>query len=384
MGESNIPVRLIGQDGKIYQLMVTTLTLDVNRSIMSSPIPFTGSERMTYDGNLTTAMISLEGYITDDDVIHINSGGKVGTAFIDYSRHTSNADDYSWRPFVGGGWVAGDDETLDDFTKTKHYFTLDVGSNTKIYYARSTATSGFDAGTGKYFIQVHDGTSSLTIQEMATNTAELLNNSFAAYVTASVVDSTDSITTQLNCKVLISRAIIGESGNGNTPDFSFSGFPTGASPPRHGTFSGGTNAGFSSGMSAGDKVMELYSVLNNSVDDIGDTLTDTNKDIADKEKGISDHGRYIIGIQIPFNSTQHATGGDKYAARNFFMSAGWNDESETTLDKALPASIDFNIQHYGFTRTGIGGTIDKATFVQLGGEPVYQFTILFTPTNHII
>lgn len=379
MADSNIPVRLIGQDGSVYQLMVTTLTMDVDRKIVGMPLPFSGSERVTYDGNLSTAMITLEGYITDDDVIHINSGGKQATAFIDYSYDTLDASDIPWSFWVTPSYVAGDEETLDDFTKSKHLFALDAGGIQDIYYTKSTATSGLDGGTGKYFIQVHDGTARVSIQQMATNTAELINNHFPAYMSATVVNSESG---SPNCKVIITRVTIGESGNGPTPFFSGVTFPTNASFPAHQEFSFGADSGFSSGMSAGDRVMELYSILNNSVDDMKQMVKDEESDkIYWIEQNTS---RYIIGLQIPFNSTQHATGGEKYKAMNFFMSSGWNDENETTLDKALPAGTDFNIERYGFTRTGIGGTIDKATFVQIGGEPIYQFNILFTPTNHII
>ena len=32
----------------------------------------------------------------------------------------------------------------------------------------------------------------------------------------------------------------------------------------------------------------------------------------------------------------------------------------------------------------IKGTVTKATFVQIGGEPIYQFNIQFVPVEHII
>jgi len=56
--------------------------------------------------------------------------------------------------------------------------------------------------------------------------------------------------------------------------------------------------------------------------------------------------------------------------------------ADKTADNALPAGTEFS--PYDGEYTGIKGTIADATFVQLGGEPIYSFTINFLPIDWII
>ena len=98
------------------------------------------------------------------------------------------------------------------------------------------------------------------------------------------------------------------------------------------------------------------------------------------------YGDYIIGIQIPYNSMVKATGSNKYDPVNFFMPTGalHNADSKGSA-KALPAGTTFDwIGGETAEYSGIQGTVQKATFVQLGGEPIYQFTIIFAPIDIII
>ena len=161
------------------------------------------------------------------------------------------------------------------------------------------------------------------------------------------------------------------------------------------TWKGGTGeSGSDNGKSAGDKVMDLYGILNNS-----DNATILSRmqavgfpggeDRVAKHEGRmfglfgegNQFGDYITGIQIPFNS-MYDTDGKKYIARNFFMPTGtkyyaWEKGSED----AAVATKTFNPDDRN--RAGIKGTVQKATFTQLGGEPIWTFTIVFAPIDLI-
>ena len=139
--------------------------------------------------------------------------------------------------------------------------------------------------------------------------------------------------------------------------------------------------------------MDLYGILNNS-----DNATLVSR-FQNKDNWVGDFGEagtpgeassgnqfgdYIIGIQIPFNSMRKAAADEKYSVRNFFMPTGgsrmaWAKGS----DVSEPATTVFEPDDNSRDFTGIKGTIQKATFTQLGGEPIFSFTIIFTPIDLI-
>ena len=142
-------------------------------------------------------------------------------------------------------------------------------------------------------------------------------------------------------------------------------------------------------MSAGDKVMSLYATLNNSNNPgIGAALTAMTGGGMTKtgiEKANNKYGDYIMGIQVPFNSSINATDGSKYKPVNFFMPTGAFETQESkSVDNAVSASTKVDDASDGDSRAFIKGFVTKATFVQIGGEPVYTFNIQFTPANIIL
>ena len=142
-------------------------------------------------------------------------------------------------------------------------------------------------------------------------------------------------------------------------------------------------------MSAGDKVMSLYATLNNSNNPgIGAVLTSMTAGVnvmKGVEKANNKYGDYIMGIQVPFNSSINATDGSKYKPVNFFMPTGAFETQETkSVDNAVSASSKVDRPSDGNDRAFIKGFVTKATFVQIGGEPVYTFNIQFTPANIIL
>ena len=67
-GASMTPVRLVSQNGNTYGLNCTSISMDIDRKVVAMPMPFADSYRITADLNLTTSVITLEGYIVDNDV----------------------------------------------------------------------------------------------------------------------------------------------------------------------------------------------------------------------------------------------------------------------------------------------------------------------------
>ena len=96
-------------------------------------------------------------------------------------------------------------------------------------------------------------------------------------------------------------------------------------------------------------------------------------------------GDYIIAIQIPFNSMATAGASEKYSARNFYMPTGASHFAwEKGATKSEPATTEFKDTWLkSGDYTGIKGAVQKATFTQLGGEPVFSFTIVFVPIDLI-
>ena len=147
--------------------------------------------------------------------------------------------------------------------------------------------------------------------------------------------------------------------------------------PVHTTFSGGFEATSSATApySAGDTVQQLYAILSNS----------QNRWRNSKHSG----SHYIIGVQIPFLSAT-STQDEKYLSRVMWTTAGFSTTAFTNKDIkfssfAHTAGSDFLITDSGEQYSGMKVAVDKATFVQVGGEPnVYSFTILLIVTNHII
>ena len=84
-GASMTPVRLVSQNGNTYGLNCTSISMDIDRKVVAMPMPFADSYRITADLNLTTSVITLEGYIVDSDVSEIDFT-RNASGFIDFER----------------------------------------------------------------------------------------------------------------------------------------------------------------------------------------------------------------------------------------------------------------------------------------------------------
>jgi len=268
----------------------------------------------------------------------------------------------------------------------------------KNYVVGDTVTvAGGSSGT----FRVATRSDALTEKQMANNLTDLINstglgaNNISNF-SATQVDST--ISGESLTGVVITQANADTdalTGNGKGPDFN-GGIWNSSFKPYFTLFKGGRKAtGAFAGMSAGDKVMSLWATLNNSnngglpltpVGGIGKLHELYLSAFGDEVPGgdtSTKHGDYIIGIQIPFNSSLNADSAEKYSAVNFFMPTGALHTTSTKhVTNAKPAGepMHFWLESY----QGIKGVVTKATFVRMAGEPIYNFDIQFIPTDYIL
>jgi hypothetical protein len=417
MSGNGVPIRLVRNDGQLIQIMATDVALDVERKTGGIPMPFTGSTRLGFDFNLNNASIVINGVITDDDIVHIGSSNKKAKAKIDFSvTHTSVTT-------ISGnvGWVNNDDAATiapsNTFADMTHGITLQAqdGSSYTIWFRRIAGSvanqSGYDAGSSRHWIGVYNSSASAsgTAAEIADNLKDLIlaDSTLQTKFTASL--ATSAYTDEANTTVVITQITAGSNGNTSTPSMTSDVWPSGVTKPYHVRFYGGYSV---TSKSAGDKVMDLWGTLNNSnnggggaaimgavagagvaaaIVASGGTLAPAGVALfsaggAVGMELIKDqlYGDYIIGIQIPYNSTVKADGA-KYKAQNFWMPTGLTYmKDDKGSEESQDASTEFDSMGWNSDKTGIKGTIQKATFTKMGGEPIYSFTIVFAPMDWII
>ena len=104
---SNIPIRLVHQNGDITELMATDVALDVERKTGGIASPLAGSTRFGFDLNLNSATIIVNGIITDDTHVATTSSAQAASAIVDFSiSHASGTD-----PNIAAAtWAVGNGE----------------------------------------------------------------------------------------------------------------------------------------------------------------------------------------------------------------------------------------------------------------------------------
>ena len=240
--------------------------------------------------------------------------------------------------------------------------------------------------SGRNWVGIYNSTTSTarSATEIATDFAALINLRTSEFgMTATVTDSPTSGATSTAVK--LQQNSVGSAGNTNHPSFSI--WASNYDKPHHKQFSGGKNNTSAGGHSAGDRVAELYAVLCNSnnggiglgniVSGLTSATLSTVRAGGLVASGDKKYGDYIIGLQIPFTSKINDNSSLFYMPTGAFKSV-----DDKTADNAEPVGTEFSA--YDGEYTGIKGAIADATFVQLGGEPIYTFTINFVPIDWII
>jgi hypothetical protein len=409
----NIPIRLIHSDSTITQIMATDVALDVERKTGGIPIIFAGSTRGGFDLNLNNATIIINGIIADDDMISTISNATKASASIDFSVSHSTA---KYSDIEAASWInAGiaDDMTLyggrvtaSNTEDAQYYITLKdtAGTEYEIAFVSNAGAvanhQGIDTGPNpdRYYIGVynHSGSVAGTHVEIADNLFDLINNDSILQTKFTATKETSPTTGEANTQIRITQDTAGSFHNtiGVSPMSQGAWRNKGTKIPNISKFTGGRGSGGTDkARSAGDRVMDLYGILNNSDNaTLASRLkhkdnwrgTFGNSGVAGEASSGNQFGDYIIGIQIPFNSMRKAEGDEKYSVRNFFMPTGashmaWAKGS----DNSRPATDSFEPETNERDFTGIKGTVQKATFTQQGGEPIYSFTIIFAPIDLI-
>ena len=258
-------------------------------------------------------------------------------------------------------------------------------------YTNGTLTfSGFygkHKGSGLNWVGVYNTTTSTarTAAEIAADFAALVNQETATFgVTANTINSPN---TGGSAKaVRLEQNAAGKAGNVNQPSFAIWG--SNAVKPFHTQFDGGKENTSASGYSAGDRVAELYAVLNNSNNGglgavLGSIPAMVSETFGDDDDGWNPldnkYGDYIIALQIPFTSTVNDN------SSLFYMPTGpMKQRQDKTVDNAKPVGTEMITSFGAYEYTGIKGAVANATFTQLGGEPLYSFTINFVPIDWIV
>ena len=377
------PIRLVRNDGGIIELMATTMTMNVDRGVTPLPMPLAGGSRFAFDLNLPKSLITIEGVMTNDDLIDTNLQQEA-SATIDFSRFhgitfTSTA---RWdASFTSNGIL--DDVVNNDITTATH--AIKINNTHEVWLAKSSsANQGLDGGSGRYYITIHNNTTARSAADIAASLVSLVTTYSSTFaLTAATINSPADGTA--NTAVSLVQVNKGKSGNMAHP--SFGTWPTASTKtkPYHIRYSGGRDGSTSANKSAGDKVAELYAVLNNSNNGGGGKFAGgasisniLNNPFDDREISGLDkkYGDYIIGIQIPFSSNVN-----NRESLFYMPTGGLMEITDKTADNAPVTGTKFDAHDSEFT--GIKGTVANATFVQLGGEPLYSYTINFAPIDFI-
>jgi hypothetical protein len=291
----------------------------------------------------------------------------------------------------------------------------------KIFIASGTSLPGsvkayYNSSTKR--VQV-DHASSSYANDMATAVAAYINGELSAYFSAATVSGSaryDDSTSA--CAVEITYVTKSDEPNGEskkTPAYVKRGRNSGQfNSPEITKFSGGAT---SEKKSAGDKVQDIYGIINNSTTKAGRAVTTgllvgaaalavvgtaglAAAPIA-ASAGIGGSAvlmganaarqgetkqDYICGIQIPYNSMIKSTDGEQYVARNFFMPTGRiftrGGKEKGSEKNDQPASVTFS--HDASEKTGIQGAVQKMDITYDAGETIYNFNLIFAPIDNLL
>jgi len=390
MAEANgTPIRLVKDNKELIELEATSIALTVDRDVDVTPLPVSGGRRYAIDLNKNRSIIVIEGVFTDD---RKTSDATAATALIDFSSYyTPNGDRRNWAKTTGAANTYITALLADSSNRLK----LKSTDGTVYSLAFTTGASvGYDSGTANTIVVRTTGGTNITDAQFATAVTSWINTDATAKFTASTITSEQSNRT--GTAVLITQKTAGRLGNQTA-------YPKWDVNSRHYSWNDSYIEPFSGGVdgtkkSAGDKVADIYGIMNNSTREFG-TDIDSLGDAVGQSLGIlvaaiasgglslvsgitgESDGDFISGIQIPYNSTISA-GGDTYVARNFFMPTGLGKGAfgKSSDANTLPAGVTFDT---GDEYTGIQGIMKKIDITHDAGESVYGFNMVFLPADWV-
>ena len=380
MAESNgTPIRLVQENGNLIELEATTFALTTEREVTPTSLSALGGARIAIDLNKSRALIVMQGVISDD---RFTTGAAFAQGVVDFSVALN-----------GASFLL--QSNIDAMINATSFSVQLKDSSGNLYTARFIQSASLGRNGNDITIKTNSGTY-VNQTQLPTYFADWVNNATGGNLSATIVDS--EITGYSNGAVLIKQTASGEGGNQSAyPKMlyvpSYTSNVTNPVIARTVKFQGGSTG---KKKSAGDKAMDLYGIINNSSREINAELTFDNfltslgsfaaafaSSGTSFVNNLSGDGDYIVGIQIPYNSTIQADG-DTYVARNFFMPTGplQSRFSKTSEANISPAGATFEIRDTGFT--GIQGVMSKLDITYDAGESVYNFDLTFYPADATI
>jgi len=404
-----LPIRLVQRNGDLIYLHCTDYTFGMNRAVPAIPVPVLG-ERIGADLNLVMADIRLNCILTDDDCSGTTQAASAASGYIDFST-------------LGAFTATGEEDAVDTLMATDGGEVTIANLNGKSFSIRTThqATTGASAITVLFDTSVAPAASSAAtniltaglnaVADTGAALATALHTAFTAHggafapaITAAGGTSFASAFTVAapttganegigNCKIILTQAEIGASGNSATPFFWTDDAEEHPASPSVQTFGNGTNT--HSCRSAADKMQDLIAnVANSNVGGAVGGAFNIMGGVADKGGWDSDVSLnlrgsaddYIVGLQIPYNSLLHAPVDasllpNGYGTRNFMIVTGLTSpDAQNALGNANPASVKFDSRD---TTTGIRGTVTQCNFTYNASETTYAAEITFQPIDKI-
>jgi len=371
------------EDG--MELQALSMALSVERKVGAMTLPYLAGQRLGIDMNRSQATIIIDGIFTDDDLSRRGISAKSASAVIDFGLSQTDSRVIGSRPTVDNtlfGDLATGDSKLVIKSTTAH----------TILFYKNSGSVGHISGLN---IRVQDTSSGtyITPSQLATAVATALATIGGTPFTTSIAQS--YATAAGNARLTINQSQTGAmQAEGSIIFKNNSNFML-----YHDLFRGGRNASNVGGKSAGDKVQDLYGILQNTgrggagssfmrgfVGGISVAVAALATGFSGVLDGALDSsadafGDYPIGLQIPYNSMITAPDGKKYAARNFLVPTGHigiNDKMSHTNDNA--AGVKFNEDD---KTTGIKGTVQKFDVTYSAAEEHYTYQMVFVPIDFL-
>lgn len=427
---NGVPIRLVQEDGNLINLTATRLTMSVERRVGSHPMKFMGSGRWSLDLNQNTAVILIDGVFVDDQ-----AGETIG------SNHEAHID------FAGNEFATV--ANLTNFTNgssAKTASSAEIGKNSRFILNRADGTLddifiSKMAGTGATDAAVYRAAGGsinrahveiaidAEASEIATAVAAYINAELGSHYTASTINTIANGATATGAVLkIVHDASATSSAPLHTPSIgpNVRGQSQFNNPILY-TFSGGKSSKIKS---AGDKVQDLYGLLNNSKRNshVRQVIKNATMGLAAGALVVGTGGGaaiaaggsaagmgaaaggagalggtvggltgligvpkedYIVGIQIPYNSKVNVTGSSEYEGRYFFMPTGGKTSGMfgqiPPEDKGSENAPDLNTTFDSTSQfTGMSGTVSKLDVNYDAGESVYAFTMQFLPIDWMI
>ena len=404
------PIRLVQEGGNLIELDATNMVLTTSRKVGGSALPFTGSRRIGFDLNVNSAMINIQGVIVDDQIL---KGSQSASAIINFGEKFNTSAEWAV-PFNLRYMLSATSPfmTIKDFDGNNRNITFTETTN-----AGATAYSATGGANSTPTVLINP--SDATALQIATAVHSFINNQLSSYFSSELIQEINRLNDTLAfCAIRITHQVKGTKPNGTSIFFSDDGgdsqrfaYPTTA------IFSGGANA---VKKSAGDKVQDLYGIVNNSKTQAGRVVQGTalaalgvaglvvSAPVAIGAVGaaaltgggfaaamggtsavlaslIRNNKDYIIGLQIPYNSMLKSEDGTEYSPVNFFMPTGQGFTADASLKGSAGAKkAGKKFSDKSNSRTGIQGAIQKLDITYDAGETAYNFNIIFAPIDNIL